>query len=187
MRRIVLAIVLAIVLLSPGATASGHYSGTGQSSPYLRIKPYSYNSTWMTPMDRAVSNWSSHPCVNINRNSSNPSIVKVEGVSGVAWVGRYTRHSSTRFTVTLNSTRINQLATNHANYVQSVLAHEFGHALNLAHNSLTSIMNESRNRNVLRTRQSHDTSDVSSYYSSQCVTSLRHPHVVELEQIREAD
>lgn len=162
------ALVAAALIVFPGGPASAHYSGNGMSAPNLHIKPYSYNSTWTTPMNAAVANWHSHCRFSAKKHSNYVSVVQVVSASTDNRYGWYQRHSSSRFTITLNSSKINADATNFSNFVQSVLAHEFGHGLHLAHNSLTSIMNTSRNRNVLRTWQSHDGSDVNQYYPPAC-------------------
>jgi predicted Zn-dependent protease len=65
----------------------------------------------------------------------------------------------------MNSRTIVAQATNFPNLVTDVLVHEYGHALNLTHNSVNpSIMNENRARNSMIAPQAHDVADVNAYY-----------------------
>ncbi|MEU6724103.1 hypothetical protein ABZ917_10365 [Nonomuraea wenchangensis] len=143
--------------------AAAHYYGSGMSTPNFTIRPYSYNSTWQGPMDRSLSLWNATATpAYIGKSSGSSSSVTAASYSDT-WYGLYTSYGSW-FQIKLNSRTISNDAVNFSNYVTSVFTHELGHALSLAHNSLTSIMNHSRNRNSMVAPQSHDVSDVNSYY-----------------------
>lgn len=154
----------ASVLLAVGLPGSAHESGNGMSSANLRIQPYNYNSTWQTPMNSAVSNWDSHGKVSITKSSIYASYIQAASYAET-WYVLYTKLSSNSFRIRLNSRTISRDAGTFSYWVQSVLCHELGHSLNLAHNSVElPIMRQSRNRDTIRTRQGHDTNDVTSYY-----------------------
>ncbi|WP_127933045.1 hypothetical protein [Nonomuraea polychroma] len=158
--------VLAVMLVGvTGANpAAAHWNGTGQDIASIAIYPYSYNSTWQTPMNAALSNWNATASpANFYKSTYSGSTITVSSYSDT-WYGYYQRCGGSCMYVRLNSRTINRDASNFANFVTSTLVHEFGHALNLAHNSLTSIMNTSRNRNTMTKPQSHDVADVNSYY-----------------------
>lgn len=161
-----LAVVLAtaLVVMSGAAPAAAHRTGRGQDIARIAIEPYSYNDTWQKPINKALSNWNatSSPA-HLYKSSLSNSNITVKSYSDT-YYGRYTRCGGSCFYIKLNLRTINRDAVNHSNFVTSVLVHEFGHALNLAHNSLTSIMNNNRNRNSMTKPQAHDVSDVNAYY-----------------------
>ena len=156
----------AVILLTTTSAdpAFAHWNGTGQDIASIHMYPYNYNSTWQTPMNKALANWNatSSPA-NFYKISNSGSTITVKSYSNT-WYGTYQRCGGMCMYVRLNSRTINRDASNFSNFVTSTLVHEFGHALNLAHNSLTSIMNTSRNRNSMTKPQSHDVADVNAYY-----------------------
>lgn len=146
------------------APAEAHYNGTGQQSANMPVYPYNYNSTWQTPMNQALSNWNATASpAYIHKYSGSGSRIYAASYSDT-WYGHYTRCGDACFYIKLNARTISRDANNFSNYVTSVLVHELGHGLNLAHNSVTSIMNSSRNRDTMTKPQSHDVSDVNAYY-----------------------
>ncbi|RZT77941.1 matrixin [Micromonospora violae] len=159
-----LAVALAAVQAVP-APALAHWNGTGQLIAYIGIYPYSYNSTWMTPLNRALSNWNATASpASFYKDTLSGSTLTVTNYSDT-WYGYYQACGSSCMYVRVNSRTINRDASNFSNFVTSVVVHELGHALNLAHNSLSaSIMNHSRNRNSMTTPQAHDIADVNAYY-----------------------
>lgn len=162
-----LSLVLAIALGAVGAVvvsapASAHYFIGGQLVDNFTIKPYSYNSQWQPPMDRSIQRWNADSDANITKSNGSSSTVTAASYSDT-WYGHYQSYVFS-FSIRLNARTISRDAGNFQNFVQSVFTHELGHALSLGHNSVTSIMNDSRNRNTLYTPQSHDISDVNSYY-----------------------
>ncbi|MFC4114387.1 hypothetical protein [Nonomuraea zeae] len=164
-RRGFLTITALILVVTTSANpASAHWNGTGQDIASIHMYPFSYNSTWQTPMNKALANWNatSSPA-NFYKNSNSGSTITVKSYSNT-WYGNYQRCGGMCMYVRLNSRTINRDASNFSNFVTSTLVHEFGHALNLAHNSGTSIMNTSRNRNSMTKPQSHDVADVNAYY-----------------------
>lgn len=163
-RGLAIAAVLGLILTTGANPAFAHWNGTGQDIASIHMLPYSYNSTWQTPMNKALANWNatSSPA-NFYKNSNSGSTITVKSYSNT-WYGTYQRCGGMCMYIKLNSRTINRDASNFANFVTSTLVHEFGHALNLAHNSSTSIMNTSRNRNTMTKPQAHDVSDVNAYY-----------------------
>ncbi|MFG1872897.1 zinc metalloprotease [Micromonospora arborensis] len=146
------------------ARALAHWNGTGQIIARISIYPYNYNSTWMSPLDRSLSNWNvtASPAY-FYKDTLSSSTLTVTSYSDT-WYGYYQACGTTCMYVRVNSRTINRDASNFSNFVTSVVVHELGHALNLAHNDLTSIMNHGRNRNSMTTPQSHDVADVNAYY-----------------------
>ncbi|MEV7331897.1 matrixin family metalloprotease [Micromonospora sp. NPDC093244] len=147
------------------APALAHWNGTGQLNAYISIYPYNYNNTWMAPLDRSLSNWNgtASPAY-FYKDTLSSSTLTVTSYSDT-WYGYYQACGSSCMYVRVNSRTINRDASNFSNFVTSVVVHELGHALNLAHNDLSaSIMNHSRNRNSMTAPQSHDVADVNAYY-----------------------
>jgi hypothetical protein len=159
------ALVAALVAVSAAAPAEAHYNGTGQLYAQIEVRPYNYNDTWQVPLNRALSNWNAtaSPALITKYNNSGSSITATSYPD--TWLGYYQRCGDNCYYIRLNSRTISAQASNFANYVTSTTVHEYGHAFNLAHNSLSaSIMNHSRNRNVMTTPQPHDVADVNEYY-----------------------
>ncbi|MFI6497388.1 hypothetical protein [Nonomuraea typhae] len=152
--------------------AGAHFYSGGGANPVFTIRPYSYNATWMPPLDRALTNWNATATpADITKNSGSASTLTVASYSGT-WYGLYapsgTRANRT-FAIQINSRTITRDATNFANFVSSSTTHEFGHRLSLNDISdgthcTTAIMSYCRNRNVMHQPQSHDISDVNEYY-----------------------
>ncbi|MFI7705404.1 matrixin family metalloprotease [Nonomuraea sp. NPDC049480] len=163
-RSLAVVLAAALAVASGAAPAAAHWNGTGQDIARIAVEPYSYNDTWQKPMNKALSNWNatSSPA-HLYKSSLSGSTITVKSYSNTFY-GRYTRCGGSCLYIKLNTRTINRDASNHANFVTSVLVHEFGHALNLAHNSSTSIMSNSRNRNSMTKPQAHDVSDVNAYY-----------------------
>ncbi|NUS04167.1 MAG: matrixin family metalloprotease [Nonomuraea sp.] len=158
------ALVVMLVGAVGVAPAFAHWNGTGQDIARIHLRPYSYNSTWQTPLNRALSNWNATASPAYFYKSSNSgSTLTVKSYSNT-WYGNYQRCGGMCMYIRLNTRTINRDASNWSNYVTSIFVHELGHALNLAHNSTTSIMNSSRNRNSMTKPQSHDVADVNAYY-----------------------
>ena len=163
-RGFLAAVVVMLVVVTGGSPAAAHWNGTGQDIARIHMYPYSYNSTWQTPMNKALANWNatSSPA-HFYKSTNSGSTITVKSYSNT-WYGTYQRCGGMCMYVKLNTRTINRDASNFSNFVTSTLVHEFGHALNLAHNSTTSIMNTSRNRNSMTKPQSHDVADVNAYY-----------------------
>lgn len=169
--RIVTAMLFATALALTSVTpASATYYGGGMPSATFRIKPWSYNSTWQTPMNNALSSWNSASSkVNITKSSSAAAYVTATQYSDT-WYGLYSYSGIPAFRVfdiKLNSRTIAADASNIANFIRSTFAHELGHALSLADNPNTtsaSLMKHSRNRNTLYTPRIYDINDVNSFY-----------------------
>lgn len=168
-RSLATATVSILVLASGAEPARADYFSGGWPTAWSYIRPYSYNATWQSPMDRSLNNW--------NATASPADIQKVSGASNTvtaasypdSWFGHYRKSCGVgcSYAIRLNSRRISAEATNFANFVTSVMVHEFGHALSMADNPNTtraSIMKESRSRNSMITPQSYDVEEVNRYY-----------------------
>ncbi|MEO3794958.1 matrixin family metalloprotease [Nonomuraea sp. B10E15] len=143
-----------------------HRSGNGLQTPQLSVYPYNYNDVWQPAMNKAGSNWNATSTpVRVYKDSDSGSTITAKSYSNT-WYGTYTRCGPSCFYIKLNSRTIARDASNTSNFITSVLVHELGHALNLAHNTVTSIMNRSRNRNstTYTKPRPHDVSDVNAYY-----------------------
>jgi predicted Zn-dependent protease len=156
--------VAAVLVVAASATpASAHYYSSGMPVSSFSVRLSYPTNDWFYPISRAMSNWSNHSRVTISSNSSASNLVRVQ-YRTESWYGLYERSSSSSFVITINSRRVPAPTGNGQNFIQSVTAHEFGHALSLWHNSLDSIMNTSRDRYSLYTYRPHDSADVTCYY-----------------------
>lgn len=172
-RRALAAASLALATIAVTALpAAAHYYSGGGSTATFNIKPYSYNDTWMPPLNRALSNWNATATpAYIVKDSGSRSWLQAASFSAT-WYGLYTPYgtrSSRYFRIQLNARTISADASNWANFVTSSFTHEFGHRLSLNDISdgthcTTAIMSYCRNRNVMHAPQSHDISDVNAYY-----------------------
>ena len=148
-------------------SASAHWWGSGLRTVIINITPYSYsNASYMTGMDRAIAGWNNTATkVSISKNTNALGYVRVNVYSDT-WYGYFHGDGGSSAYIRLNQRTIGAAATNLTNFVQSVLTHEFGHAWQLDHvpSGTSSIMNEDRPRNSMVLPQSHDVSDVNSYF-----------------------
>ncbi|MGI5237294.1 hypothetical protein [Dactylosporangium sp. CA-139066] len=144
--------------------AHAHYDGAGQLYAQMEVYPYSYNSTWQSAIDRGLSYWNATPTpAYISKYQYSGSSVTAASYSDT-WYGLYQRCGDNCYYIKLNARTISRDAYNFQNFATSTTVHEYGHALNLAHNSVFSIMNHSRDRNTVYTPQPHDIDDVNAYY-----------------------
>ncbi|MEZ0073768.1 hypothetical protein ABH927_003118 [Planotetraspora sp. GP83] len=160
------------MLAVTASPASAHYYSGGGSSPSFTIKPYSYNSTWMTPLNQALLNWNASPtAAYITKPSSSPSWLVAASYSAT-WYGLYTPYntrSNRYFRIQLNARTISRDASNWSNFVTSSFTHELGHRLSLdditdGSHCTDAIMSYCRNRNTMTKPQSHDIDDVNAIY-----------------------
>ena len=143
------------------------FSFRGQGTPKILIAPYSYNDQWQPGMDAALANWNATVSpAHISKQSGRTSTVTAKSYTA-SWFGYYQSCGDSCLYIRLNSRTISAASVNHKNYVTSVLVHEFGHALNLAHrDGSTSIMNRNRNRNTMVKPSSSDVTNVIRAYPS---------------------
>ena len=159
---------------------------SGTTTIALRNFNANFNSTWTTPMNLAISgtnSWSrSTARVNFTTNSTSNNRVSIPRVhpSNPSALGRiiYRERNGTnltRFDIELFSDTINNHVRNNANatlanVIQSVMAHELGHAVGLrdnpsgAPNRNDSIMNTDRQRWIRRTPSNSDIANVNMIY-----------------------
>jgi predicted Zn-dependent protease len=163
-KLLAIAAVATLGVVGAAAPAQAHWHGVGQLYAAMEVRPYSYNPTWQAPIDRALANWNATATpVSITRYANSGSSITASSYSD-SWYGHYQRCGDNCYYIRLNSRTISANASNFANFVTSTTVHEYGHALNLGHNSVTSIMNTSRNRNSMIRPQQHDIDDVNAYY-----------------------
>ena len=156
---------LALALSIPvGSATAEPYSGSGQEIPKIPVLPFNDNATWQPAIYKAMSNWNAtYSPVYLSVSSSGGSTITATSYSD-SWHGYYQACGSSCLYMRLNSRTIAADASNVSNFITSVLVHEYGHALNLAHTSSTSIMNSSRNRNTMTTPSSSDVTNVRGWY-----------------------
>lgn len=159
---------------------------SGTTTVALRNFNANFNSTWTNPMNLAISgtnSWSrSTARVSFTTNSTSNNRVSIPRVnpSNPSGLGRiiYRERSGTnltRFDIELFSETINNHVRNNANatfanVVQSIMAHELGHAVGLRDNPVgasgrnDSLMNHNRQRWVRRTPATFDVNSVNMIY-----------------------
>lgn len=160
-----LSVVLTIAPVS-AAVADDDYYSNGQNTPRPDVRPYNYNSTWQTAIDRAINNWNAtYSPVRISKYNNAASSITAQSYSD-SWYGLYTSCSPNNcMYISLNSRTISASASNFSNYVTSITIHEFGHSFKLAHrDGQDSIMNRNRNRNTMINPSSSDVVNVRNYY-----------------------
>ncbi|SNS83021.1 CARDB protein [Anaerovirgula multivorans] len=150
---------------------SSFYKSCGWPTSVIPIRPYSYNSTWQTPMDTAISNWNNDEAkITFNKVSLSDNTVAAGQYDYDAYgkcFSTYKGDELTKFEIQLNSRTISEDATNLSNFIQSVFVHELGHTIWLADNPNTtssSIMKYSRNRNTMTKPQTYDIIHVKAKY-----------------------
>lgn len=173
-RRPLLALIVAgfaigatITPFNAAPPASATYNGTMCSGlPSWSLNKFSYNSTWMTPLNGAIASWNVHSKLNIYIPTSSGNTLTVASYSD-GWYGLYTYGPGQKRTFKVNSRTISAAATNFTNFARSTTAHELGHGFCLDDNPSTSqasLMKHSRNRNTLYTPQSYDWADINAHY-----------------------
>ncbi|GLX66626.1 hypothetical protein [Paenibacillus glycanilyticus] len=165
MKRFICAVLIFTLLLSANVVFANTDPDWGSQSPNINVPPITYNNTWKTPMEAAASAWNgTATLVTVGTLSSSKNSLIVSSYSDT-WYGNSSSANPGPFTIKLNSRTINRDATDFANFVQSVLVHEYGHEFCLDHTSQTSIMNDSRNRNTMKVPQPYDVSEVNTVYN----------------------
>lgn len=136
----------------------------GSQTPGIYVPFNTYNDTWRAPMDDAASAWTGTPTpVSVGFSTATSNQLIAASYTDT-WYGTASSANPGPFTIKLNSRTINLDATNFYNFVKSTLVHEYGHIFCLDHTLQTSIMNTSRNRNIMTTPQQFDIDEVNSVY-----------------------
>ena len=129
-----------------------------------------YNSSWTSYLNNSIGAWNSTSTPVIISQSSSASNVLYASSYSDSWFGTYTptltNDAVSGFTIRVNARRISDVSTNFANFAQSTTVHEFGHSFSLDDTKISrsSIMNYSRNRNVMIKPQQFDIENVNAYY-----------------------
>lgn|SRR5690625_410934 len=162
--------IFIVCLVFFASKSYANYIQFGSPSPTVTVQPYSYNPTWMTPLDNARIEWSNRSNVaSVNCCSTSGNItLSVVNTANVTWYGQYQRTSVSPYSgaVRIHSGNINGAnnLTNFTNFVQSVTAHEYGHVFSLDHLAAPSIMYRNRDRNFVIHPKTGDLQLVSDYY-----------------------
>ena len=146
-------------------------SSTITQIPYL---PYSASGTWNTGVSKAINNWNTNvgtTHVRFYETSQCANKILVQNSSdtwyGTTGVSRRGSSIST-YTIIINKRRVSEDAVNLTNFIQSVMCHEMGHCIYLDDNpssSVSSIMNYSRNRDMMTSPTTYDVRNVASKYN----------------------
>lgn len=164
-RFISFALALTILNFSTSIVLAETDPDWGSQSPSIDVPTNNYNDTWRIPMEAAAVAWNGTPTlVTVGVLSSSKNKVLAASYSDTFY-GQASSANPGPFTIKLNSRTISRDATNFSNFVQSVLVHEYGHIFCLDHTAQTSIMNDGRNRNTMKTPQQFDIDEVNSVYN----------------------
>jgi hypothetical protein len=167
------ATLISLMLLSTNVFADVNMLSYGYPTPTIKVKAYSYNSTWQVPMDQSLTNWVNTPTkINVYKISQSDNTISAFNSADTYYGINYPTVSGstlTKFRIELNSRTISGDATNFSIFVQSVLVHELGHSMWLADaNTITTsnstIMQYARNRNIMSTPQYFDIVNINGKY-----------------------
>lgn len=179
-RRLIIFSVIVLALMVPITSASAynllgyHWPKSVGKTYILKVK---YNTTLpsaaKTAFDSAVSDWNSAQTkINIDLSISNtlsPNVLTTENVADQSLYGdtswSYIGTEFISFTAMVNIG--NSDVVNKTNTARSAAGHELGHALGLDHTypPYLSIMNSSRDREVVYTPQNDDISGINALYA----------------------
>jgi len=140
----------------------------------IPIRAFSFDAPWQHALHTGINNWNGqHTPINFTTNWETNNTVSVES-RAENWFGLTTSWSSGglthRFEIVLNSRLLTAHAGNLSAYITSTFTHELGHVIGLRDNPERapwgngSIMNHSRNRNVLTAPTPWDVNNVNRIY-----------------------
>lgn len=167
---LVLSFLISMFIAIPASYAYISNNQGYYTAAYTLDMGYSrYNSTWTDRVTAAAVSWNTTASPAFIQNSASSSNKLYISSYADTWFGYYESYRLggtivDQFDIKLNSRTIGNEATNWNNFVESSTVHEMGHSLNLAHNSVTSIMNNYRDRNTMHTPQQDDIDGVNAYY-----------------------
>lgn len=165
--RIALSLLCIFVLVTSTAAVFLNY---GSVSKYVVIRTENVTGDYLTAFNRARTAWgSSGAGTTIAVLSSASNVIKVEN-SSATWYGLYTPlqvsgQYVSSFQIQINSRTLERDAPtgSRTNWLQSTMAHEFGHAYWLNDNpstSQSSLMKHSRDRAVITGPTAYDVENV---------------------------
>lgn len=157
--------------LTSTTAANAAYYSAGMWNNVLCMKPLTVNSTWASAINNGRNAWNNNSYFtgNLYQSSSCVSNTAV-GSYGSDWFGYYNPITQgTSFRIRLDSTNlnahINQTGYTWGNVVKSTTAHEYGHALRLAHTTNQfQLMSHNRIRNTVTGPTSGEVGESNSYY-----------------------
>ncbi|MFL0565421.1 hypothetical protein ACH0CG_06665 [Microbacterium sp. 179-I 1D1 NHS] len=168
LRILIIAFVVAAasVIAAPVA-ANAVYMLGGMNSASYRVKDPGYNSTWMTPINAARTNWNTRcaPCSITWSDDAAARIVAVNKPTAT-WNGQYQPSFGTSFRIELNKPKISATPP-FSTSLRSTTAHEFGHSFSLGDyvdRGNTSLMSGTRDRMVVYAPTNLDLVEVDDYY-----------------------
>ncbi|MGX9808846.1 matrixin family metalloprotease (plasmid) [Exiguobacterium acetylicum] len=171
----VIAVVVAVLFLISFSLEDGKAFAYKREKWKLSNPTMSYKWGASLESGRIKTGWKDSIASWESKTSSNIKINLFYHADSVNFLTRFTEKDSNYFgkmNTTYNSSNIvtkfagylNDYAVKNSNVAQSAGVHELGHAFGIAHNSGTSIMNSSRDRNSMITPQTDDVNGVKSIY-----------------------
>ena len=179
MKKKIACFVAALFILSSTVIASGAvYTGTGSQTANVSVQNIyaTFNNTWASPILAGIVSWnnsSSDVTVSMSSSSANTIQAINDDHPWKTWWGRndIVADGSTgyiiSFSIKLNIDRLaGASCPDFSGYVQSVTAHELGHAFWLDDNppNTASLMNQDRDKSVIKTPQAYDYANVNAIY-----------------------
>lgn len=165
-KTVLATIAISVLTLNPiNAYTKQNY---GSKTPTIQFK-VSADKKYNDDILRSMKAWNEAvPGVSITTNKKASNVI-FSGYYNTNWVGYYTWVTNSKGEVTSFNIYINEKHLNGKSdeFIQSVIVHELGHALSLADNppNAVSIMQYSRNRNVMYVPQKDDIEGVKNIYN----------------------
>ena len=176
LKRLLSTLLATIMLFSPITTHASIYWSHGSPTANFTVKPFYnlYNNTWVTILNNGMNAWNYSPA-HVSVAVSSYSLDEIQAASyadswyGLTWPYVYPSTGIlSHFIIQINSRTIFADAGNFNNFAKGIVAHEFGHCFWLDDNPTLvgdeSIMNYSRNRNVICSPQPFDIANVNAIY-----------------------
>jgi hypothetical protein len=172
MKRFILTLVLSFNILFIFTSSASAYALLPSWQSWGKDVQWSkdtyYYLSYDAPIQAAMNSWNNTPTkANIYYKAGTWCDISTRSLPNDTWYGAYTRGIG-YYTVTLNDYRISQdySSANKPKVIQSVMAHEWGHALGLADipTGTTMLMGHARDRTSIITPQQDDINGVNAIY-----------------------